>query len=384
MKRFGLLLLCLVASAAALAQTTVTINNLPSANTPLAGTENVPLYQSGQCSAQSGTCQTTATNVGNASVLTGDAAKSAGSTATVVSKTGGVAFATSATTDTTNATNIISGTLSANRLNAPATLILINGVASVYTATITNVATMSGSPTMDGLSVPIGQVVFLAGQTTTSQNGPWTVNSGAWTRPVWFASGFILSPNCDIQIQIQRGTVYAGLSFWLNTNSAITIDTTAQSWTRAAINPTTIGASAGSGSVTASDCASWQNTSSSAYTLVDSGDLNSNKGACLTQSQTTGHSQFTNGGAPPTASVGTINTNSTDEFGVVTGLSTATTLTVTFGAGFPNSFASCVANSSPAVAIAVAYTVVSGNVTAVVFTFPSLTGSLSYHCRGTG
>lgn len=383
MKRFGLLLLCLIASATALAQTTVTINSLPAANTPLAGTEAVPVFQTGQCSAQSGTCQATATNVGNASVLTGDAAKSAGSTATVVSKTGGVAFATSATTDTTNATNIVSGTLAASRLNAPATLILINGVASAFTATITNVATLSGSPTMDGISVPVGQVVFLAGQTTTSQNGPWTVNSGAWTRPVWFASGFILSANCDIQILIQRGTVYQGLSFWLNTTSAITIDTTAQSWSRSAINPTTLGAASGAGSVTTADCASWGSTGTT-YSLQDSGDLNSNKGACLTQSQTTGHSQFTNGGAPPTASAGTINTNSTDEFGVVTGLSTATTLTITFGAGFPNSFASCVANSSPAVAIAPAYTVVSGNVTAVVFTFPSLTGSLSYHCRGTG
>ena len=47
-----------------------------------------------------------------------------------------------------------------------------------------NVATLSGAMTVDGVALTAGNRVLLTAQSTASQNGPWVVSSGAWTRPV--------------------------------------------------------------------------------------------------------------------------------------------------------------------------------------------------------
>ena len=81
----------------------------------------------------------------------------------------------------------------------------------------------------------------------------------------------------------------------------------------------------------------------------------------------------------PTASAGTIAAYSTNAGGEITGLSAATTVTITFAnSGWTNA-AFCVANSS--VAATQPY-VTAQSKTAVTFTFPALTGNLFYHCVG--
>ncbi|HXD22639.1 MAG TPA: hypothetical protein VN613_04715, partial [Gemmatimonadaceae bacterium] len=48
---------------------------------------------------------------------------------------------------------------------------------------------LSGLPTIDGVSVADGTLVLLSAQTSPSQNGPWIAHSGSWTRPTWFPTG---------------------------------------------------------------------------------------------------------------------------------------------------------------------------------------------------
>jgi hypothetical protein len=81
----------------------------------------------------------------------------------------------------------------------------------------------------------------------------------------------------------------------------------------------------------------------------------------------------------PITSAGTIAAYSTNAGGEITGLSGATSVTITFAnSGWTNA-AFCVANSS--VAATQPYVTAQSNA-AVTFTFPALTGNLFYHCDG--
>jgi hypothetical protein len=92
----------------------------------------------------------------------------------------------------------------------------------------TNVSSMSGAPVIDGYQTIAAQdIVLLSSQTTASQNGLWAIQSGAWTRPMEFASGISLKARTVAVIQ---GTVHAGQQWLLQTNTAIIVDTSAQTW----------------------------------------------------------------------------------------------------------------------------------------------------------
>ena len=82
----------------------------------------------------------------------------------------------------------------------------------------------------------------------------------------------------------------------------------------------------------------------------------------------------------PTASAGSVATYSTNAGGKITGLSAATSVTITFAnSGWTNA-AFCTANASTTLATNV-YNSAQSN-TAVTFTFPALTGNLFYNCGG--
>ncbi len=85
-------------------------------------------------------------------------------------------------------------------------------------------------------------------------------------------------------------------------------------------------------------------------------------------------------GAAPTASAGTVATYSTNTGGEITGLSAATSVTITFAnSGWYNA-AFCGAWASTTLATNVYNSAQSA--AAVTFTFPALTGNLFYHCDG--
>jgi hypothetical protein len=121
-------------------------------------------------------------------------------------------------------------------LNPLQALSMMSGVFNVTAVATANVATLSGSQTIDGQTLGSGaalQSVLLTGQTTASQNGPWMVQTGAWTRPPNWPSGYALAVNCDIAVFVRQGSSNQGHTFRLSTGSAITVDTTSETWTDA-------------------------------------------------------------------------------------------------------------------------------------------------------
>lgn len=97
---------------------------------------------------------------------------------------------------------------------------------------VANQATMTGlAQTIDGVALnTIGMRVLLTAQSTPAQNGLWTVQSGAWSRPTDYATGGDGSSAACI---VDQGTVYQN-TLWMcttNTGSAV-IDTNDLVWVR--------------------------------------------------------------------------------------------------------------------------------------------------------
>jgi len=91
--------------------------------------------------------------------------------------------------------------------------------------------TLSGAQTVDGVAGTAGQTIVLAtAQLTGSQNGPWVMQSGAWTRPSWYASGNRYQAIQFNTTFVRLGTLYQGTTWRMTTSGAVTIDTTATTW----------------------------------------------------------------------------------------------------------------------------------------------------------
>jgi len=94
-----------------------------------------------------------------------------------------------------------------------------------------NIASLSGLATIDGVTVSSGDRVLLIGQTTGSQNGPWLAAASAWTRPADWASGATLTEGAYFLID-PDGTSYKNTK-WICTNTGtFIIDTAATTWTQ--------------------------------------------------------------------------------------------------------------------------------------------------------
>lgn len=103
-------------------------------------------------------------------------------------------------------------------------------------ASTSNVATLSGTATpIDSIALVIDDFVLLVAQTTATENGPWLVNSGAWTRPTWYASGHTAQAFYNIAIQVRIGTVNSGTWWRITTTGPITIDTTPTAWAQTSL-----------------------------------------------------------------------------------------------------------------------------------------------------
>lgn len=113
------------------------------------------------------------------------------------------------------------------------------------TVVATSNQTLSGAATIDGqLTVAGTSIALLTAQSSGSENGPWVVQAGAWTRPTWYPSGGTTQAFPFITTFVRLGTVYQGSTWRMTTSGAITIDTTATTWmvTPLAFNSSTINA----------------------------------------------------------------------------------------------------------------------------------------------
>jgi hypothetical protein len=111
----------------------------------------------------------------------------------------------------------------------------VPALASAQAAATANVNIASAPASVDGFSfVSSGlDTVLLTAQNTASQNGPWVWNgaASALSRPSDWLSGGVVTTGRTINIQ--NGTSNVGTQWYIAVPSAgITIDTTAQTWTR--------------------------------------------------------------------------------------------------------------------------------------------------------
>lgn len=122
----------------------------------------------------------------------------------------------------------VNSTDAVNKAYADALAQGLSAKASVVAMATSNV-TLSGAQTVDGVSLVAGNRVLLTGQTTASQNGVWVVQTGSWTRPTDFASG---STQIGTYVFVEGGTANASSGWIENGTTAVTVDTTAQTWTQ--------------------------------------------------------------------------------------------------------------------------------------------------------
>lgn len=94
-----------------------------------------------------------------------------------------------------------------------------------------NLASLSGLSTIDGYSTAPADRVLLVGQSNALQDGIWVVATGAWTRPVDFASG---SVEDGVYVLVNNGAVYQGTGFILT--GSTTVDISAETWTQFSSN----------------------------------------------------------------------------------------------------------------------------------------------------
>lgn len=84
--------------------------------------------------------------------------------------------------------------------------------------------TLSGTQTVDGVALVAGNTCLVTGQTTASQNGFYTVASGAWTRASWLVTG---AQARGAYVTITGGTANKGT--WVQSADGV-VGTVAQVW----------------------------------------------------------------------------------------------------------------------------------------------------------
>ena len=100
---------------------------------------------------------------------------------------------------------------------------------SVRVATTGNI-TLSGTQTIDGISVIAGDRVLVKNQSTASQNGIYEAASGAWSRTADADSSADVTPG--MFVFVEEGSTNADAGFVLSTDGSITVDTTALTFTQ--------------------------------------------------------------------------------------------------------------------------------------------------------
>lgn len=98
---------------------------------------------------------------------------------------------------------------------------------SVRAATTANI-TLSGTQTIDGIALSVGDRVLVKNQTTASQNGIYVVASGAWTRAT--DADEDAEVTSGLFTYVESGTSNQSTTYVLTTTGTITLGTTALSF----------------------------------------------------------------------------------------------------------------------------------------------------------
>lgn len=95
-----------------------------------------------------------------------------------------------------------------------------------------NITIASPGASIDSIALAAGDRVLLAGQSTGSQNGIWVWNGAAtpMTRPTDYAAANTVQAFYGMTVRAEFGVTLQGSVWEITTTGAITIDTTATSW----------------------------------------------------------------------------------------------------------------------------------------------------------
>ena len=89
--------------------------------------------------------------------------------------------------------------------------------------------TLSGTQTIDGVALAVGDRVLAKNQTTSANNGIYVVASGAWTRATDADSSAELA---GAIVRVQQGTTNGGCRFTTSFKGTDTLGTTSMPWQR--------------------------------------------------------------------------------------------------------------------------------------------------------
>lgn len=134
---------------------------------------------------------------------------------------GSVAFAADQSMGNHKLTNLATPTNANDAVTKSYADGLVSGLSirpNVLVVSTANIAALTGlATTVDGVALNTdGQRVLLTGQTTATQNGPWVVHSGAWTRPTDFAAG---SDAASAYFFVQQGASFSDTGWVCTSNS---------------------------------------------------------------------------------------------------------------------------------------------------------------------
>ena len=107
---------------------------------------------------------------------------------------------------------------------------------SVRAATTANIA-LTGLQTVDGITLVANDRVLVKDQSTATQNGLYTVQSGAWVRTVDADGAGELTSRATVAVE--EGTVNLGRKYTITDTGTITIGSTAINWTLTDVGGTT-------------------------------------------------------------------------------------------------------------------------------------------------
>lgn len=127
-------------------------------------------------------------------------------------------------------TNVADPTAGTDGVNRNYVDNLVNGLDwknSVRAATTGNI-TLSGTQTIDGISLVAGERVLVKDQTAGAQNGLYLVASGAWTRTVDADGNGEVTPRTTVAVE--EGTLNGGSKYTVTNTGTIVIGTTAIVW----------------------------------------------------------------------------------------------------------------------------------------------------------
>lgn len=140
----------------------------------------------------------------------------------------GLSSALTAKADTTALTSGLAGKTSSTDVENQ----IRNSLALKMTVKLVSTVpqTLSGLQSIDGVLTAANDKVLLTGQSASSQNGIYVVQSGAWTRATDLQDGVTIHPGTGVMVQ--SGTAHSSSIWQMTSTSSAVVGSASQLWTK--------------------------------------------------------------------------------------------------------------------------------------------------------